>query len=223
MQGFTGARVAPRRWQIRQRLYSFPLGCVAVCLALLAVTTHSLAAPTLSPETVMLKKQLAYALEHSGKERQAAAVYRQLLAEGVADQEAIVRFTWLLTRQQRYRDALAVLQTIPMPHVDNTILRLQADVAKWAGALPLAERLYSVLLHRSPADTAVRQEYALVLRTRGRFQEAIREYDILAQETPDNSAYLLIPDGLYACSNASPRSRPLAQDRAPPSLAKPEC
>jgi thioredoxin-like negative regulator of GroEL len=78
----------------------------------------------------MLKKQLAYALEHSGKEREAASVYRQLLAQGAADQEVIVRFTWLLTRQHRYRDALAVLQMIPMPHADNAILRLQADVAK---------------------------------------------------------------------------------------------
>src|SRR5215813_11525834 len=128
---------------MRQCLTGFPLGCVVVCLALLASTSHGLAAPMLPPETVMLKKQLAYALEHSGKEREAAAVYRQLLAEGVADQEAIVRFTWLLTRQHRYRDALAVLQTIPMPHADNAILRFQADVAKWAGALPLAERLYS--------------------------------------------------------------------------------
>src|SRR5215475_11507422 len=182
---------------MRQRLSGFPLGCVAVCLVLLALTSHGLAAPPLSPETVLLKKQLAYALEHSGKEREAAAVYRQLLAEGAADQEAIVRFTWLLARQHRYRDALTVLQTIPMPHADNTILRLQADVAKWAGALPLAERLYSALLHRRPTDTAVRQEYALVLRTRGRFKEAIREYDILVQETPDNIAYLLILGGLY--------------------------
>jgi predicted Zn-dependent protease len=197
MQGSTGARDAPRRWQRRQRLSSFSLGCVAVCLTLLAMTTHGLAAPTLPHETVMLKKQLAYALEHSGRERQAAAVYRQLLAAGAADQEAIVRFTWLLTRQHRYRDALAVLQTIPMPHADNAILRLQADVAKWAGAMPLAERLYSELLHRKPAATAVRQEYALVLRTRGRFQEAIREYDILAQETPDSIAYLLILGNLY--------------------------
>ena len=91
---------------MRQRLSGFPLGCVAVCLALLAITSHGLAAPPLPPETVLLKKQLAYALEHSGKEREAAAVYRQLLAEGAADQEAIVRFTWLLTRQRRYRDAL---------------------------------------------------------------------------------------------------------------------
>jgi thioredoxin-like negative regulator of GroEL len=115
---------------MRQCWSSFPLECVAVCLASLAMTTHGLAAPTLSPETVVLKKQLAYALEHSGKERQAAAVYRQLLAAGAADQEAIVRFTWLLTRQHRYRNALAVLQTMPMPHADNAILRLQADVAK---------------------------------------------------------------------------------------------
>jgi predicted Zn-dependent protease len=170
---------------------------MAVCLALLTPATHGLAAPTLPPETVMLKKQLAYALEHSGKEREAAAVYRQLLAKGAADQEVIVRFTWLLTRQHRYRDALAVVQTIPMPHADNAILRLQADVAKWAGAMPLAERLYSVLLHRSPTDMAVRQEYALVLRTLGRVKEAIREYDIIAQETPDNIAYLQILGGLY--------------------------
>ena len=65
---------------MRQRLSGFPLGCVAVCLALLAITSHGLAAPPLPPETVLLKKQLAYALEHSGKEREAAAVYRQLLA-----------------------------------------------------------------------------------------------------------------------------------------------
>ena len=64
---------------MRQRLSSFPLGCVALCLALLAMTTHGFAAPTLPPETVLLKKQLAYALEHSGKEREAAVVYRQLL------------------------------------------------------------------------------------------------------------------------------------------------
>src|SRR4029453_5300155 len=134
---------------MRQRLSGFPLGCVAVCLVLLAITSHGLAAPPLSPETVMLKKQLAYALEHSGKEREAAAVYRQLLAKGAADQEVIVRFTWLLPRQHRFRGALGVVQTIPMPHADNAILRLQADVAKWAGAMPLAERLYSVLLHRS--------------------------------------------------------------------------
>ena len=182
---------------MRQRLSGFPLGCVAVCLVLLAITSHGLAAPPLSPETVLLKKQLAYALEHSGKEREAAAVYRQLLAAGAADQEAIVRYTWLLVRQRRYREALTVLQTLPMPHEDNAILRLQADVAKWAGAMPLAERLYRVLLHRRPADTAVRQEYALVLRMRGRFKEAIREYDILVQETPDNIAYLLILGGLY--------------------------
>src|SRR5678815_3447033 len=61
----------------------------------------------------------------------------------------------------------------------------------------IRDRLYSELLHRRPADTAVRQEYALVLRTRGRFQEAIREYAILAQETPDNITYLLILGGLY--------------------------
>src|SRR5215510_545825 len=182
---------------MRQRLSSFPLGCVAVCLALLAITRRGLAAPPLPPETVLLKKQLAYALEHSGKEREAAAVYRQLLAEGAADQEVIVRFTWLLARQRRYRDALTVLQTMPMPHADNAILRLQADVAKWVGAMPLAERLYSELLRRRPADTAVRQEYALVLRLLGRFKEAIQEYDILVQETPDNIAYLLILGGMY--------------------------
>src|SRR5262249_60766161 len=105
-------------------------------------------------------------------------VCRRRRGKGAADRGLLVLFRGLLPRQHRYRDALAVLQTIPMPHADNAILRLQADVAKWAGAMPLAERLYSELLHRRPADTAGRQEDALGLRAPGRVHEGVPEDDV---------------------------------------------
>src|SRR4029453_10137832 len=64
--------------------------------------------------------------------------------------------------------------------------------------------------------------YALVLRTRGRFQEAIREYNILVQETPDNIVYLLILGGLYERTGDKHRAlaayTPAARGRHDPAL-----
>ena len=100
------------------------------------------------PGDQQLRKELAYALERSGRTREADGVYESILNAGGADREARIRYAWLCNRKGRYKKAWSILEPLPQPDDDLEVLELQARTAYWAGEMKEAAVLLRALLER---------------------------------------------------------------------------
>ena len=95
-------------------------------------------------------KDLAYALAQTGRSEDALREYATLAAAGHLDQEARVRYSWLLNTMRRHGEAWQVLSSLPRPSPDLAILELQAKTALWSGHLSEAASLAALWRDRNP-------------------------------------------------------------------------
>ncbi len=117
-----------------------------------------------NPDSMAMRKDLAWALEQSGDLTGAEKVYRALVDSGKADEETRVRFGWLLNRQQRYEEAWFVIAPLPRPNPGANVLELQARTAFWSRRMAEAVPLYEALLVAKPGIPQLEQEYRAALQ-----------------------------------------------------------
>ena len=96
------------------------------------------------------RKDLAYALDQTGRSEDALRAYESLMADGQLDEEARVRYAWLLNSMRRYGQAWQVLSSLPRPSPDPSILELQAKTALWSGHITEAASLAALWRDRTP-------------------------------------------------------------------------
>jgi predicted Zn-dependent protease len=96
------------------------------------------------------RKDLAYALEQAGQSEEALREYAALMAAGQLDEEARVRYAWLLNTVRRHGQAWQVLSSLPRPSPDSAVLELQAKTALWSGHLSEAASLAARWRDRNP-------------------------------------------------------------------------
>lgn len=99
-------------------------------------------------DPVALKKKLAFAQAQSGNLDQAARTYQELVDAKEADQETLVRYTWLLNNQKKHKQAWRVISRLKWPNPDLNILELQARTAYWAEEMGPASKLIDALLKK---------------------------------------------------------------------------
>ncbi len=99
-----------------------------------------------------IRKDLAYALERAGQRAAALREYAALANQGELDDEARVRYAWLLNSQGRHAAAWRVLAPLPRPSPDPDVLELQAKTAAWAGRLDEASALADAWRDRDPSS-----------------------------------------------------------------------
>ncbi|NNG17455.1 MAG: tetratricopeptide repeat protein, partial [Gemmatimonadales bacterium] len=96
------------------------------------------------------RKDLAYALEQTGRSKDALLEYAELIAAGQLDEEARVRYAWLLNSMRLHGQAWRVLSSFPRPSPDSTVLELQAKTALWSGRVSEAASLAADWRDQSP-------------------------------------------------------------------------
>ncbi len=129
--------------------------------------------------TPAARRAYAFALERSGRVRDAEAQYRRLAELGDLDEEAVIRYAWLLNEQRRHDEALAVLEGRSLGP-EGAFVRAQS--ALWAGRLALARAEASSL---PPDDPRARDIMArLVEEERLASESAAREAALAAASRP---------------------------------------
>lgn len=113
------------------------------------------------------------------------------------------------TGQREYEKALALSSRT----TERERLHIQVDYEADLGHVNSAESLYSVYLEKYPDDWQVLSGYARLLRTNGRQQEAIAQYEKMMRVAPDDARTLVeiatanqslgkVPEALRAYSDA---------------------
>ena len=105
-----------------------------------------------NPQDPRFRRAQAHTLRAAGNVREAEAIFRSLLADGAADVATREAYAWLLNTQHRYAEAWHVIEPLPRPAEDATLLELQTRTAIWAGQTAESINLIRALLQRRPAD-----------------------------------------------------------------------
>lgn len=104
----------------------------------------------LQPHDPDLRRSLAHALRAAGRQAEAEAAFRALVADSAADRQTRVVYAWMLNTERRYAEAWNVIEPLPRPDPDPEVLELQARTALWAGRAPDAVQLFSALVEIRP-------------------------------------------------------------------------
>jgi Flp pilus assembly protein TadD len=112
-----------------------------------------------------------------------------------------------LVRENRAREALALYDSLVTRDPSDALLREAAGVYSSAGDARGASRLLMRALLRTPADTALRREYARVLSWGQEHRRALVEYDRLIADRPRDHSLLLERARVFVALNDLDRAR----------------
>lgn len=104
------------------------------------------------PGSTAIRKNLAYALERSGRLDEAEAEYERLWPRDPEDRDLLLRYVSVLNQKKRYARAWEILSSLPMPSPDSETHWLQAQTAHWAGESSVASGLLESWSGRNPDD-----------------------------------------------------------------------
>lgn len=141
-----------------------------------------------APETLPDAIRLAYVdvLLNRGREAEAERIARDILKRDPANVDALQALFTVLSRTQRYEEALELARKAPpelLPQVQSLrgeSLRRQAQTAKAAGDLVKAEKLLGDALLEQPTSPWIRLDLAEIYRAQGKLAEAASLLDGLA-------------------------------------------
>lgn len=105
-----------------------------------------------NPGNVKVRRDRAHALRSAGRLRDAETAFRELLADHAADVDTRIAYAWLLNTQHRYAEAWQVVEPLPRPAADVTLLELQARTSIWAGRTAESIHLIRALIERRRND-----------------------------------------------------------------------
>lgn len=113
-------------------------------------------------------------------------IYRQRLAEHPDDPKLHYHMARILTRLERYQEALPHYEAYLKARPEDTHTRLlYARVLSWAGDFRKAVRAYEEVLSLWPDSLGVLEEYAENLSWAGKYEDATRVYEKLLAHAPE--------------------------------------
>lgn len=130
-----------------------------------------------------LDMSLAQALAWSGHEEESVPILEHLVRQSPDHLEARRLLADLLLRQGRVTEAYPLYRDILRAQDDREVAQLVFDL-EHEGTLEIARLRARV--EEYPSDGSPRRELALALERRGRYEEALAEYDILHGMAPQD-------------------------------------
>jgi len=133
------------------------------------------------PTDVEVARQLAYALEKTGRLNEAIATYRDAL-EHVDEPDLRVQLATLLNGARQYDSAWAEVSALPKPSDEPPLLRLQVKTAFWSGRLLDAAALLDFVSPLGAEDVTLASDLAWALTSRGQGPAGERVFRRLLDE-----------------------------------------
>jgi tetratricopeptide (TPR) repeat protein len=133
------------------------------------------------PTNFEVARQLAYALEKTGRLQEAISTYRDAL-EHTDEPDLRVRLAAVLNGAREYDSAWAELSALPKPSDEPPVLRLQVQTAFWSGRLLDAAALLDFVSPLGAEDVTLASDLAWALTDRGQGPAGERVYRRLLDE-----------------------------------------
>jgi YaiO family outer membrane protein len=153
---------------------------------------------------------------------QAAASYREYLAEHGENDEVRMALARVLSWQGQYEEAVRLYEDILGRHPADRDVRLAlARVRSWQKQFDVAQAAYRAILHDDPDYREAQRGLADTLYWNGEYQEALHWYQTLAAKATDaalEERLAVVRAELAALTHAQSHRAPVGLARTTPSL-----
>jgi tetratricopeptide (TPR) repeat protein len=147
--------------------------------------------------------ELARVLSYAKKYDESIVEYKKLLKVNPDLYQAKIEMANIMFWQGERKEALAILEQVPMRNIDENTKIVMADIYVAQKEYKKSEPLYRGYLERNPGDQKVRFKLAQMLSWDKRYNDSISEYKIILNIIPDDIqirrkfAYVLIWAGRH--------------------------